>query len=97
MASPHASSFICLPFSNNSDVVTAYTVYFSVCLGSALVGIVGALLFLVQVCKVGRGSGDAHAQAGGAGISRSQYCILVLLAVSDLCADIGGLAVHSRI
>ncbi len=88
MASPHASSFICLPFSNKSDVVTAYTVYFGVCLLSALVGIVGAILFLVQVCKVAKATEDTQ---GGAGISRSQYYILVLLAASDLCADIGGL------
>ena len=82
MASPHASSFICLPFSNQPDVVEAYTVYFAVCLGSALIGVVGAALFLAQVLRLGK---DPY--LGGA--PSSQRSILLLLAVSDVCADIG--------
>lgn len=82
MASPHASSFICLPFSDHSNIVEAYTVYFSVCSGSALIGVVGALLFLSQVLRLGK---DPY--FGGA--PNSQRYILVLLAVSDLLADLG--------
>ena len=80
MASPHASSFICLPFSANDGVVHAYTVYFAVCLGSALIGALGATLFLVQVLR--SGADQPHG-------SSSQRRILILLAISDLCADIG--------
>ena len=79
MASPHASSFICLPFGNETQVVEAYTVYFSVCLSSAVVGVIGATLFLFQVVR-----GEPYV-----GLSRSQRCILVFLAVSDLFADVG--------
>jgi len=82
MASPHASSFICLPFTERDKIVDAYTVYFSVCIGSALIGVLGALLFLAQVVRQGR---DPY--LGGA--PNSQRCILILLAVSDLFADIG--------
>ena len=82
MASPHASSFICLPFSDHPDIVSAYTVYFSVCTGSAIIGVVGAALFLAQVLRLGK---DPY--LGGA--PSSQRCILVLLAVSDVCADLG--------
>lgn len=82
MASPHASSFICLPNIERASIVDAYTVYFSVCIGSALIGVVGALLFLAQVLRLGR---DPY--LGGA--PNSQRCILVLLAVSDLFADLG--------
>ena len=82
MASPHASSFICLPFTERERIVDAYTVYFSVCIGSALIGVLGALLFLAQVVRQGR---DPY--LGGA--PNSQRCILILLAVSDLFADIG--------
>ena len=82
MASPHASSFICLPFADKSDIVDAYTVYFSVCIGSALIGVLGALLFLAQVLRLGR---DPY--LGGA--PNSQRRILILLAVSDLFADLG--------
>lgn len=82
MASPHASSFICLPFSDRSNVLDAYTVYFSVCAGSALIGAVGALLFLALVLRLGK---DPY--FGGA--PNSQRCILVCLAVSDLLADLG--------
>ena len=81
MASPHASSFICLPFSDHSDVVTAYTVYFSVCMGSALIGVFGAIIFLVQVIRT---ASEAYP-----GKATSQRWILIMLAVSDLCADLG--------
>ena len=83
MASPHASSFICLPFSDKSDGVSAYTVYFAVCLGSALIGVIGALLFL---CQVVRNANEFNSQVGAAS---SQRRILILLALSDLFADIG--------
>lgn len=80
MASPHASSFICLPNSNNSDVLHAYTVYFSTCVFSALIGAVGAVIFLVQVIHNSR----RHPNS-----SVSQKWILIMLACSDLLADIG--------
>lgn len=79
MASPHASSFICLPYSNQSDIVLAHTVYFGTCVWSALIGVLGALLFLFQVVR------STHEP----GISNSQKWILVMLALSDLLADIG--------
>lgn len=79
MASPHASSFICLPFSNKDEVVHAYSVYYGVCLGSGMIGAPGSLLFLVQVL-----CGEASKS-----ISRSQKNILINLAVADLLADIG--------
>lgn len=82
MASPHASSFICLPFSDHVDVVTAHTVYFSVCIVSALMGIVGATLFLTQIIM----SATITKSLGG---STSQRWILVLLALSDLLANFG--------
>ena len=82
MASPHASSFICLPRSDKASVLDAYTAYFSVCAGSALIGVIGALLFLAQVLRLGK---DPY--LGGA--TTSQRCILVLLAVSDILADVG--------
>lgn len=82
MASPHASSFICLPFVDHPDVVLAYTVYFSVCIGSALIGVAGALLFLSQVM---RNTNESTYQSS----ATSQRRILILLAVSDLFADIG--------
>ena len=82
MASPHASSFICLPFSDHPNIVDAYTVYFAICAGSAVIGVVGAILFLAQVLRLGK---DPY--LGGA--PNSQRCILVLLAVSDLLADLG--------
>ena len=81
MASPHASSFICLPYSNQSDIVLAHTVYFGTCICSALIGVAGALLFLVQVVK--------STQEGHPSISKSQKWILIMLALSDLLADIG--------
>lgn len=81
MASPHASSFICLPFSDHSDMVTAYTVYFGVCMGSALFGVFGAVIFLIQVL---RSTTDAYP-----GKATSQRWILIMLAVSDLFADLG--------
>ena len=84
MASPHASSFICLPFSDHKDVVTAYTVYFAVCMGSALMGVLGAALFLAQVVR----------SAKEPGTSTTQRRILMMLAISDLCADIGKLCVY---
>lgn len=83
MASPHASSFICLPFSANEGVVHAYTVYFAVCLGSALIGALGAALFLVQVLRAR--TDQPHG-------STSQRRILIWLAISDLCAVIGVVA-----
>ena len=82
MASPHASSFICLPYGDHPDILDAYTVYFSVCIGSALIGVVGALLFVAQVLRQGK---DPY--LGGA--PSSQRCILVFLAVSDVLADLG--------
>ena len=81
MASPHASSFICLPFSDHSDMVTAYTVYFGVCIGSALFGVLGAVIFLVQVI---RSANDTYP-----GKATSQRWILIMLALSDLLADLG--------
>jgi hypothetical protein len=81
MASPHASSFICLPFSNRPDVVLAHTVYFGACLWSALIGALGSLLFLFQVA---RSTQEAHP-----GISSTQKWILIMLAISDLFADLG--------
>ncbi len=81
MASPHASSFICLPYSNQSDIVLAHTVYFGTCIWSAVIGILGATLFLVQVVRTTQ---EAHP-----GISNSQKWILIMLALSDLFADVG--------
>ena len=60
----------------------AYTVYFAICAGSAVIGVVGAILFLAQVLRLGK---DPY--LGGA--PNSQRCILVMLAVSDLLADLG--------
>jgi len=80
MASPHASSFICLPYSNVSDVLHAYTVYFCTCIGSALIGAVGAIIFLVQVIR-----NSSRLQSS----SSSQKWILIMLGMSDLLADIG--------
>ena len=79
MASPHASSFICLPFSSQDEVKHAYSVYYGVCLGSAAIGAPGALLFLFQVL-----CGEARKR-----ISRSQRNILINLAIADLLADLG--------
>ena len=81
MASPHASSFICLPYSDQSEIVLAHTVYFGTCLGSALIGIIGAVLFLAQVV---RSTQEVHPA-----ISNSQKWILIMLALCDLLADIG--------
>lgn len=79
MASPHASSFMCLPFSGNSEVRQAYNTYYGVCLGSAAVGSLGSALFLFQVsCGI-----------ASKVISRSQKNILINLAVADLLANIG--------
>lgn len=83
MASPHASSFICLPFSNQSDIVLAHTVYFGTCIWSALIGVLGSLLFLFQVAK--------SAQEAHPGISNTQKWILIMLALSDLLADMGAI------
>lgn len=79
MASPHASSFICLPFGNENDVRRAYNVYYGVCLGSATIGTFGSLLFLCQVL-----CGTASKV-----ISKSQKNVLVNLAIADFFADIG--------
>ena len=81
MASPHASSFLCLPFSDEYNVSRAYQVYYYVCLGSGLLGAPGALLFMVQVT-----CGEASKM-----ITKSQRNILVNLAVADLFADLGEL------
>lgn len=62
-------------------MVTAYTVYFGVCLGSALFGVLGAVIFLVQVI---RSAADSYP-----GKATSQRWILIMLAVSDLFADLG--------
>lgn len=79
MASPHASSFICLPFSSQDEVKHAYSVYYGVCLGSAAIGAPGALLFLFQML-----CGEARKR-----ISKSQRNILINLAIADLLADLG--------
>ncbi|XP_064385154.1 G-protein coupled receptor 143-like [Halichondria panicea] len=84
MASPHASSFICLPFSYHVDVVTAHTVYFSFCIVSAALGIIGAVLFLTQIIM--SGSLTKSLSLGG---SNSQRWILIMLAASDLLANVG--------
>lgn len=81
MASPHASSFICLPYGNQSDIVLAHTVYFGTCICSALIGVLGASLFLFQVI---RSAYEEHPVT-----SVSQRWILIMLALSDLLADIG--------
>lgn len=81
MASPHASSFICLPFSNKSEVLLAHTIYFGTCIWSALIGALGSVLFLFQVAR--------SAQEAHPGISSTQKWILIMLALSDLLADIG--------
>ena len=86
MASPHASSFICLPFSYHVDVVTAHTVYFSFCIVSAALGIIGAVLFLTQIIM--SGSLTKSLSLGG---SNSQRWILIMLAASDLLANVGEL------
>ena len=80
MASPHASSFICLPYSDQADVLQAYTIYFGTCFGSAILGVVGAVIFLVQVVRNGR----EHP-----GNSTTQSWILIMMALSDLLADFG--------
>lgn len=79
MASPHASSFICLPNADDDDVANAYLIYYSICLASALVGAVGASVLLGQVCC----GGTRRA------VSRSQRNILANLAIADLLADLG--------
>ena len=81
MTSPHASSFICLPYSSNPEVALAHGIYFATCLGSALIGVVGASLFLFQVVR------NHHEKHPGS--SRSQMWILIMLSCSDLLADIG--------
>lgn len=79
MASPHASSFMCLPFGSDEEVRRAYTTYYGVCMGSAAVGTLGSVLFLFQVsCGV-----------ASKAISRTQKNILINLAVADFLADIG--------
>ena len=62
-------------------MVTAYTVYFGVCIGSALIGVFGAVIFLVQVIRT---SSDGYP-----GKATSQRWILIMLALSDLFADLG--------
>ena len=79
MASPHASSFICLPFGNDDGVAYAYRIYYWVCIGSAAIGAPGALLFLFQVL-----CGEASKT-----ISKSQKNILINLAIADFMADLG--------
>ena len=64
-------------------MVTAYTVYFGVCIGSALVGVFGAVIFLTQVIRT--------VSDGFPGKATSQRWILIMLAVSDLFADMGKL------
>ena len=86
MASPHASSFICLPYADDEDVANAYLIYYSICLASALVGAVGASMLLGQVC------------CGGTRrtVSRSQRNILANLAIADLLADLGNIRVKMQ-
>lgn len=86
MASPHASSFLCLPFSDYQNVSAAYKVYYYVCLGSGLLGAPGAVLFLTQVT-----CGEASKM-----ITRSQRNILVNLALADLFADLGECGIEGR-
>ena len=62
-------------------MVAAYTVYFGVCMGSALFGVFGAVIFLIQVI---RSTTDAYP-----GKATSQRWILIMLAISDLFADVG--------
>lgn len=62
-------------------MVAAYTVYFGVCMGSALFGVFGAVIFLIQVI---RSATDAYP-----GKATSQRWILIMLAISDLFADVG--------
>ena len=81
MASPHASSFICLPNADKDEVTLAYAVYYGTCLGSAVVGAVGALILLGQVC----------CGATRRAVSKSQRNILANLAIADLLADLGEL------
>ena len=79
MASPHASSFMCLPFDTYQEVSDAYITYYGVCLGSGGVGTLGSFLFLFQVIW----------GAASKSISKSQKNILINLAIADLLADIG--------
>ena len=81
MASPHASSFICLPFTDKNDTERAYKIHYYVCIGSATVGVIGALLFLCQLL-----CGNVKNM-----ITKSQKNILVSLAVCDFLADLGEL------
>ena len=62
-------------------MVAAYTVYFGVCMGSALFGVFGAVIFLIQVI---RSTTDAYP-----GKATSLRWILIMLAISDLFADVG--------
>lgn len=79
MASPHASSFICLPFTDDRQVADAYRTYYDVCLVSGIIGAIGASVMLCQVL------------CGGAreSVSSSQRNILANLALADLLADVG--------
>lgn len=79
MASPHASSFICLPFSDDKETKKAYEIYYYVCLGSASVGAFGAVVFLCQLM-----CGEVKKT-----VTKSQKNILVNLAISDFLADLG--------
>lgn len=84
MASPHAPSFICLPFTDQNRVSTAYRTYYELCFVSAVAGAIGALVLLGQVL-----CGEARKS-----VSRSQRNILANLAVADLFADLGKLLVY---
>ena len=79
MASPHASSFMCLPFDSMKEVSNAYITYYGVCLGSGCIGTLGSVLFLYQVL----------CGAAAKSISETQKNILINLAFADLLADIG--------
>ena len=79
MASPHASSFMCLPFDSMKEVSNAYMTYYWVCLGSGCIGTLGSVLFLYQVL----------CGAAAKSISETQKNILINLAFADLLADIG--------
>lgn len=86
MASPHASSFLCLPISDEDDddnAGKAYKMYFYVCLGSASIGALGAVSFFFQLL-----CGDVKKM-----ITKTQKNVLINLAISDFLADLGMFAV----
>ena len=87
MASPHASSFICLPFNDEDKTKQAYDVYYYVCLGSASVGALGSVVFFFQLL-----CGEVKKM-----ITKSQKNVLINLAVSDFLADLGMLIARNTL